>query len=510
MYDPLSQKEYYTLRAFFEPYDIRTDRVPGEANVEKNGLVRVFDAKADAQTFLFVRGNEKDPLKNEPLAPTVPQLLAGVPCTIEPVNLSPVASYPGLAEFVRQETLAAARQDAEKAKAALAEAEKKFAAALADPASAASGGREPTEGGTGDPQPPTPPAAISDADNQLALAQRTLAAAEAGLAFNLARLAADEANYANPPTIGAKDLSLAAGKAERTYNHLLADKALLQAEINIAAAERARKAGDAKTTKAAADAKTALANALKARGEAAAALDKPHENYTRFTPTYPATSTGRRLGLARWITSQDNPLAARVAVNHIWLRHFGTPLVPTVFDFGMNGKPPTNQPLLDWLAVELMDNGWRMKHIHKLIVTSRTYRLASGPGFRVQGSELQALNPEPRTLNPSLDPENLYYWRANTRRMEAEAVRDATLLVAGSLDESRGGPDLDPNQGLTVYRRSQREEGAIPGDVRQPQPGRVLPPQRKHRPAAGAGPGQQHAVARPVAADGKEAQRFAG
>ena len=68
MYDPLAQQEYYQLRAIFEPYDVRTDRVPGEANAEKDGLVRVFDAKADAQTFLFVRGNEKEPLKDQPLA----------------------------------------------------------------------------------------------------------------------------------------------------------------------------------------------------------------------------------------------------------------------------------------------------------------------------------------------------------------------------------------------------------------------------------------------------------
>jgi hypothetical protein len=118
-------------------------------------------------------------------------------------------------------------------------------------------------------------------------------------------------------------------------------------------------------------------------------------------------------------------------------------LVPTVFDFGLNGKPPTNQPLLDWLAVELMDNGWQMKHIHRLIVTSRTYRLSSTAGqmTRDQGQG-------------TIDQENLYYWRSNPRRLEAEAVRDATLCVAGSLDLTRGGPDLDQNAGLTVPRRS--------------------------------------------------------
>jgi hypothetical protein len=102
-----------------------------------------------------------------------------------------------------------------------------------------------------------------------------------------------------------------------------------------------------------------------------------------------------------------------------------------------------------------------MKPIHKLIVTSRAYRLASSQAVSVQRSgfsekqdESTLLNPEPRTLNPKLDPENLYYWRFNPRRMEAEAVRDATLSVAGSLNLTRGGPDLDPNQGLTTPRRS--------------------------------------------------------
>lgn len=449
MYDPLAQKEYYALRAFFEPYDIRTDRVPGESNTDKSGLVRVFDAKPDEKTFLFVRGNEKDPRKDEPLSPTVPQVFASVPCSIETVQLPPASAYPGLAEFVRSETLAAARRDLETAKSTLAEAEKKFADAVA------SGGHEPTD--QSNPAPPTPPRELADADNQLALAQATLAAAEANLAFQQARLSADDANYASPPAANAKELSLSAGQVERTFNLLQSTKAVVQAEINLTAASRAKKEGDAKTTKAVTDAEAALKNAFKARSDAVAAAEKPSENYTRLTSTYPATSTGRRLALARWITSKENPLAARVAINHIWLRHFGTPLVPSVFDFGLNGKPPTNQPLLDWLAVELMENGWQMKHIHKLIVTSRTYKLASSAGQMTNDQEpitKRALNTKHETPNTVLDPENLYYWRANPRRMEAEAVRDATLFVAGSLDETRGGPDLDPNQGLTVPRRS--------------------------------------------------------
>jgi hypothetical protein len=290
----------------------------------------------------------------------------------------------------------------------------------------------------------------------LAIALKTLVASQAAMTSLESRIAADQANYAVPPAADAKELSLVAGAFERHHAALAAEVALLQAQQKAAQTKRAVKAGDEKTTKAAADAETAVANAQKALDAAQKATIEPNEKYTRLTPVHPATSTGRRLALARWITSRDNPLAARVAVNHIWLRHFGSPLVPSVFDFGLNGKPPTNQPLLDWLAVELVESGWRMKHIHRLIVTSKTYRLASSTGFRVQGSDESSLNSEPRTLNPgpSVDPENLYYWRANPRRLEAEAVRDATLLVAGTLDVTRGGPELDQNAGLTVPRRS--------------------------------------------------------
>ena len=90
---------------------------------------------------------------------------------------------------------------------------------------------------------------------------------------------------------------------------------------------------------------------------------------------YPETSTGRRLALARWIASKDNPLTARVAVNHLWLRHFGRALVPRVFDFGRNGQVPSHPALVDWLAAEFMGPAnWSMKHMHRLMVTSATYR----------------------------------------------------------------------------------------------------------------------------------------
>src|SRR5205085_2520514 len=129
--------------------------------------------------------------------------------------------------------------------------------------------------------------------------------------------------------------------------------------------------------KAAADQK--LAEARKALAAAEADLKQPAGTAyaKRPIPTYPATSTGRRLALAQWMTGRDNPRTARVAVNHIWLRHFGQAIVPSVFDFGRNGRLPSHPALLDWLAAELMDHGWSMKHVHRLLVTSGTYRLSS-------------------------------------------------------------------------------------------------------------------------------------
>lgn len=150
------------------------------------------------------------------------------------------------------------------------------------------------------------------------------------------------------------------------------------------------------------------------------------------------TSTGRRLALANWLTDPKNPLTARVAANHIWMRHLGAPLVPSVFDFGKNGRRPAHPGLLDWLAAELVERKWSMKQLHRLIVTSRTYR--------------QASTPDPANL--AADRDNLYFWRVAPRRLEAEAVRDQLLFVAGKLDLTVGGPDLDHETGLTVHRRS--------------------------------------------------------
>ena len=169
------------------------------------------------------------------------------------------------------------------------------------------------------------------------------------------------------------------------------------------------------------------------------ALETPAHKEGQYAATYPDTSTGRRLALAGWMTSSQNPLTARVAVNHVWLRHFGVPLVETVDDFGLRAKKPVLQDLLDHLAVEFMENGWSFRYLHRLIVTSHTYRLMS----TASGAEAKTL---------AADPGNQFYWRMNTRRMEAQVVRDSLLHLAGVMDTSFGGPSLDPGDG--VRRRS--------------------------------------------------------
>ena len=157
-------------------------------------------------------------------------------------------------------------------------------------------------------------------------------------------------------------------------------------------------------------------------------------------PGFSPRSTGRRSALARWIADRRNPLTARVAVNHLWTRHFGTPLVATVFDFGRKGQPPTHPELVDWLASEFIDSGWSMKHVHRLIVESATYRLSSSSS----GSE----------ANVAKDPDNVHLWRRTPSRLESQAVRDSLLALAGTLDSTRGGPPVPQAQQADSKRRS--------------------------------------------------------
>jgi hypothetical protein len=258
-FDPIAQTDYYRLRAVFEPHQVRTDMVRGQRDLQKDGLVRVFDRDPAAPTFLFRRGDEAQPDRDNLLSPGVPEVF-GAKLDIRPVRVGPSRSA---------------------------------SAAVAGP-----------------------------------------------IAVRLP----------------------------------------------------------------------------------------------------PAESTGRRLAFARWLTDPSNPLTARVAVNHVWLRHFGTPLVDDVTDFGLRAKQPLHAELLDWLADEFRASGWSTKKLHRLMATSAAYRMRSD-------------HRDARPANRAADPENRYLWRMNVRRLEAEAVRDCVLAAAGNLDVTAGGPELPLSEGESSRRR---------------------------------------------------------
>jgi cytochrome c553 len=137
-----------------------------------------------------------------------------------------------------------------------------------------------------------------------------------------------------------------------------------------------------------------------------------------------APEGARRVALARWITDKSNPLTWRVIVNRVWHYHFGRGLSDTPNDFGRMGSQPTHPELLDWLAVDFRDNGQSLKKLHRLIVTSATYRQSSLG----------------HPANEKIDTSNAFLWRMNRRKLEAEAVNDSVLAVAGKLDLTMGGP----------------------------------------------------------------------
>jgi hypothetical protein len=154
-------------------------------------------------------------------------------------------------------------------------------------------------------------------------------------------------------------------------------------------------------------------------------------------------STGRRLQLARWLTTPDHPLTARVMANRLWQHHFGDGIVASENDFGVMGAAPSNQPLLDWLASELVAGGWRIKRVHRMMLLSETYRMASVGNAAAE----------------KLDPAGALLWRFPPRRMEAETLRDAILAASGQLNLAAGGPGIYPKISREVLETQSR-----PGD----------------------------------------------
>ncbi|OWK47287.1 hypothetical protein FRUB_00986 [Fimbriiglobus ruber] len=631
-YDPITQADYYRLRAIFEPYQVRTDMAPGELDYEKDGIPRAFDCNLDTPTYLHVRGDERNPNKSRVIKPAVPSFLAPDGVKIASVKLPPEAHLTGLRAAVVETHLKAARERIVAARATLEVARKTLAEAEVLAKAASPNGTKPTAAkpivrddfaaakpdlwdirdGTWNYRdgrlvqsrvgfrraalrlkqlPPSdfearlkyiptggdmwksvgivfdgaaqtevlaylsayaggPKAQVSykkdgkdvypaeaakarsvdlnkpheitlrvrgtlvnmEVDGQLAVAYRlpiarvrghleviafdataeflafelselppgltlaepgqaggksgpgplnldqakrgvtvaekALSTTETQLASIQARAAADRARYDQSPAENLASLITAAVRAESTAALAKADEDVVRADLDVARAVADKKA----------EAEKKLAAAKGAFETARKALDAPGTSYTSLTGSlkslesnleteasrnkaYPATSTGRRTALANWIADRNNPLTARVVVNHLWARHFGKPLVATVFDFGRKGTRPTHPELLDWLAVELTDHGWSLKRIHRLIVTSTAYRMSS----TTAGAP---------AVDQDVDPENRYLWRQNPIRMESQAVRDSLLHLAGRLDLTLGGPPVPVSAQDTSLRRS--------------------------------------------------------
>ncbi len=152
------------------------------------------------------------------------------------------------------------------------------------------------------------------------------------------------------------------------------------------------------------------------------------------TPSPDAKTCGRRLVLANWIASPDNPLTARVMANRVWQYHFGRGIVRSPNNFGTQGDRPTHPELLDWLASQLVADGWRLKSLHRLIVTSNAYRMSS------RGNAQAA----------TADPQNDLFWRFDMRRLTAEETRDSILAASGSLNLKMYGPSIFPEMPAEV------------------------------------------------------------
>lgn len=178
------------------------------------------------------------------------------------------------------------------------------------------------------------------------------------------------------------------------------------------------------------------------RPGALSALQTP-EPFEWQEPGSDAKTSGRRLSFAKWLTQPQHPLTARVMVNRIWMHHFGRGIVSTPEDFGVSGSPPSHPELLDWLATEFVRSGWSVKHIHRLILTSSTWRQRSQPADEQRQKALR------------IDPENRLHWQFAIRRLDAEALRDSLLEVAGTLNR-------EPFRNAMAVARQPNGEAVIP------------------------------------------------
>ncbi|MDB4473021.1 PSD1 and planctomycete cytochrome C domain-containing protein [bacterium] len=596
-YDPIDHEDYYRFRAIFEPHHVRLDALPGNTDYNKDGLPRVYDDKPDAPTFLHLRGDPAQPVKDNPVPAGPPKFLGSFAQPATPIDLPTEAWAPGVRKYVQTNLLTLSKSQLDSARANLQQQQQKEAIAAAAKAEVkvsallddfkksrpdvwetigrgwryqggllsqteptmdrnclrtkaqhprdfeltlnfqTTGGKQykstgirfdvdeqgenahivyvsafvngpkvqlahtvagrniypanakadlpirlnqdyvlnikvrddlinvaldgeflfayrlpPRKNGsielfafdsTADfyaieVKPLASDVTLTNTDKQAAvvdsaqavdLATAQLKLAEAKLAALDSRIAADNATLKK---MGNGSPELAA------QLHLQA--AVAKAEVDLIKADATKKAAAIKERERAQNALTSgNLPTLDPLSGSQRALDQSSHKASQYPPVYSKTSTGRRTALANWITHRDNPLTARVAVNHIWTRHFGTPLVESVFDFGRRSPQPLHYDLLDYLAIELIESNWSMKHLHRLILKSKAWQRSSSN-----------LGADPNTLTG--DPENHYYWRMNNRRMESQVLRDSLFQLSGQLDLTAGGPSVQA--GPNVRRRS--------------------------------------------------------
>jgi hypothetical protein len=282
---------------------------------------------------------------------------------------------------------------------------------------------------------------VAEASEKIAIAHRQ--ATQSAVASLEARIAADTVKYGLAEG-DAGALAVIAGRASRQHAVDQLSEQLAEARLKTEQARQKQETSAAARAKATSERQAAekqIADVQKKLTAAKEQLDSGSKQYAAIGPQYPKSSSGRRLAFARWITDRGNPLAARVLVNHVWLRHFDTPLLERAFDFGLRSERPRHVVLLDWLAVQFMEDGWSLKKLHKQIIMSGVYRLSSSSSG-ASGATLTA------------DPDNHALWRMNARRMEAEVVRDSVLSLGGCLELTTGGPPIEHTQGQKVLRRS--------------------------------------------------------
>ena len=651
-YDPISHEDYYSMRAFFEPYQLRLDMIEGEVDFEKDGIPRVFDAYPETPTYLFVRGDENNPDKSVSLKPKVPEIFDFRPNPITPIELPQQAWQPGHKLIVAENHIAVVEKQIGSARKALSAAQSELVSAkqketqytktvsqkpnqlpgqsdvlskvlVADSfqsidtkrwkkidgkwtfdkgklrqtkdgatnsmlqllddvprdfdasfkftilggsqwrsvgisfdssqqdfsqtpkasdkrnqvyISAFSGGpkiqgafqignvwqypahartpqkivlnqsyllrlqvrdrlvnasingvhalswilphqrqkgamllttfdaivdfekftlkkldqnavlKKAANSPSGEPQNLAEAKKLVVAKKQkLQIAESNIDLLQTKLDWTIQRANAIRANLSGTNSQKKKALAIKSG---RKHKLLLAQHNLLKATFEFENAN-----GDKKKK-----AKSNIANAEKSVEAAKQKLSQPIDpsdpmtplvgakwSATRFansakddpTPVYPKQSTGRRTALANWIASPKNPLTARVAVNQIWMRHMGSPLVESVFDFGRKSPRPIQQKLLDWLAADFVENNWSMKHLHQLIVTSNAYRMSST-----------------KASAADIDRENNYWTQREPVRLESQVIRDTILFHAGTLELKVGGPPIAAAQQSQSNRRS--------------------------------------------------------